>query len=344
MDKIMLFKDSVLKIFYRSKYEKEYELQELVKENPNIVELKSIFDTPLLIIGRETLRIDVLGITLYGVPVIIECKRKENPDMRYLIAQVFEYASILKTKTFEELDSFSREYFKGEKCKETKYKNKTLLEALNILIGEHPEYDNMGDDDMQNIVYNNLKNGNFFLLVVADEIDEKTRRTIDFLNSKLNDIRIEIVEIKKFSENDIFILVPDHINPDEHIRLKSSKKVGKITLEEMKSKGSGKQKEIVNKIIDAWENNEDRYIEMGTTGLSMRYNDYSIFWLFIDKIKIANPLKKQLAKNGKTSEFSDDLEKILKKYFKDLIIETEKIDINDINKFIEDVCNNLKKL
>jgi RecB family endonuclease NucS len=105
MNKIMLFDKDEKKILYCTKYEKEYELQELVKDSPTIIEIKSIFDSPLLIIGRETLqrearRIDVLGITLSGVPVIIECKRKENQDMRSLIAQIFEYGSILKTKTF----------------------------------------------------------------------------------------------------------------------------------------------------------------------------------------------------------------------------------------------------
>ena len=54
-----------------------------------MVEIESIFESPLLVIGKEALKIDILGITLSGVPVIIECKRKENPDMRYLIAQVF---------------------------------------------------------------------------------------------------------------------------------------------------------------------------------------------------------------------------------------------------------------
>ena len=73
-------------------YPNETELQEIVKKNPQIVNLSSIFDAPMMVIGRENEKIDLLAITADAVPVIIECKHKNNPDMRYLIAQVFEYA------------------------------------------------------------------------------------------------------------------------------------------------------------------------------------------------------------------------------------------------------------
>jgi hypothetical protein len=341
MDKIMLFDKESIKILYCTKYEKEYELQELVKDHPTIIEIKSIFDSPLLIIGRETLRIDVLGITLSGVPVIIECKRKENPDMRYLIAQIFEYGSILRTKTFEELESYSRDYFKSEKCKENKYKNKSLIEALNILKEEHPEFDDSTEDDIQNTIYKNLENGNFFLLIVADEIDEISRSTIDFLNLKLNDIHIEIVEIKKYVKDCTSVFVPQHTNPVNKSSLQTRKTVGKTTLEEMKNKGSAKQIEAVNRIVQAWQNKENCYIEMGTTGLSMRFNEYSIFWLFINKIQISPYLKKQLGKNNKSLDILDIIKKLLNGK---TIIETEEIDISWFYNSIDEIHKKLMTL
>jgi hypothetical protein len=56
MDKIILLENDKTNILLSTKYEREYELQELVKNNPAIVEISSIFSAPLLIIGRETLR------------------------------------------------------------------------------------------------------------------------------------------------------------------------------------------------------------------------------------------------------------------------------------------------
>ena len=198
MDRIILFEDGKSNILFSSDFDVEKEMQELVKDEPRIIEISSIFDSPLLIIGRETLRIDVLGITLSGVPVIVECKRKDNTDMRYLIAQIFEYGSILKNKSFDDLDNYSRTYFNSDKCKEAKYKNKSLLEALALLKEENPDFDDASSENIQDTIINNLEEGNFYLLAIADELDNTTKATIDFLNSKLSGLYIEMVEIKKF--------------------------------------------------------------------------------------------------------------------------------------------------
>jgi hypothetical protein len=309
----------------------------LVKSSPAIVEISSIFEAPLLIIGRETLRIDVLGITLSGIPVIIECKRKENPDMRYLIAQLFEYGAVLRGKSFEDLDSYAKDYFNSEKCKETQYKGKSLTESLIMLKDKHPEFDDTTDENIQEIVYNNLKEGNFILLVVADEIDDVSRATIDFLNSKLDGIHIEIVEIKKYTLNNALVFVPLHTNPVDKMEKRISKGIGKTTLEEMKSKGTKAQGENISQIIQLWENYEDCSIEMGTSGLSMRYKDVSVFWLFIDSFKIASPLKKQLDKKGIPNEIYNNIEKLTTEQWKKKSIDTEKINMSEYRNTIDGV-------
>jgi hypothetical protein len=104
----------------------------------------------------------------------------------------------------------------------------------------------------------------------------------------------------------------------------------------MKSKGSAKQVEFINNVILRWEKNENCYIRMGTKGLSMLYGNYPVFWLFIDRIKIANPLEKQLR------VIYDFVQEILKTQFNQTILKTE--DISNIDQFISVLDEVYKKL
>ncbi|AEF85383.1 hypothetical protein TREPR_1866 [Treponema primitia ZAS-2] len=334
MDRIVLYENDISNILFSTKYDNELEIQELVKNQPGIIELSSIFDSPLLIIGRETHRIDVLGITLSGIPVIVECKRKDNPDMRYLIAQIFEYGSALQNKNFDDLDTYARNYFNSERCKETKYKNKSLLEALSILKNENSDYDDISNENIQETIYNNLKEGNFYLLAVADEIDDITKGTIEFMNSKLGGLYIEMVEIKKYKANATIVFVPQHTNPTSTIHTNSSKKrvssgIGKTTVEEMKSRGTTQQNEHITQIINIWENYDDCSIVMGTSGLSMRYKDIAIFWLFVDSLRIANPLKSQLKTKKMPEKLYDDILSVFKRKFTEKSVYIDNIIIED---------------
>jgi 23S rRNA pseudoU1915 N3-methylase RlmH len=346
MDRIILFEDEKSNILFSSNYDDEKELQELVKAEPGIIEISSIFDSPLLIIGREVLRIDVLGITLSGIPVIVECKRKDNADMRYIIAQIFEYGSILKNKSFDDLDTYSRTYFNSDKCKEVKYKNKSLLEALALLKEENPDFDNTSNENIQDTIISNLEEGNFCLLAIADEIDPTTKGTIDFLNSKLSGLYIEMVEIKKFKANNTIVFVPQHINPERTTISSNSRKritsgIGKTTIADMKSRGTLKQSENITNIINEWEKRDNCSIVMGTSGLSMRYGDIAIFWLFVEDIRIASPLKTQLEKNKIPAKIYDKINSIVSQ-FGQKPYKTETIDIEVFSKISNEIITLLQ--
>jgi len=100
MEQVLLIQEGEKTIIKSKIFENENELQEIIKQHSNLINLSSIFSSPIMVIGRENEYIDVLAITADAVPVIIECKRKENADMRYLIAQVLEYASKLEQMTY----------------------------------------------------------------------------------------------------------------------------------------------------------------------------------------------------------------------------------------------------
>ncbi len=169
-------------------YENENELQEIIKSNPNLINLSSIFESPIMIIGREFDYIDVLGITVDAVPVIIECKRRENPDMRYLIAQVFEYAAKLEEKTYREFDDLVTRYMAGDKCQEQEHKGLMFFEAFSQFRENNSEpEDAYSEEEFIADLSANLKNGEFYLIIVVHQISETPAKTIQFLNTQTYD-------------------------------------------------------------------------------------------------------------------------------------------------------------
>ena len=284
--------------FVLADYNKELEIQELIKNHPSLINMSSIFDSELLVIGRETWRIDVLAMTSTCVPVIIETKKRNNHDMRDLIAQIFEYASLLQNKNYSDLEEASSRYFSSPRCIETQYKNKRFYDCFKEFLIQENDADLMDEENFQKRIEENLKSGQFYLVIVVDSLDETTRRSIDFFNSKLNKLRIEVIEIKKLKAEENSLYIPFHSNPESKKNIEKNTP-GRITLDEMLAMGNSNQKDIVKEIIDTWLGFEGCMYEMGTTGLSLKFYDYSILWLFIDKMYIANPLARQLEKKGK---------------------------------------------
>ncbi len=344
MEKALLINVDKRNLFEISDYKNELELQELIKDNPSLVNISAIFDSPLLMIAREALHIDVLALTSDCVPVIIECKRKNNPDMRYLIAQIFEYASLLQTKSYGDIVDIANRFFSSGKCAESKYKNHTFYENFSVFIKEHGNDDYTEEGSFQARIDNNLKSGQFYCVIVVDSLDENTRRSIDFFNDKLEKLRIEVIEVKKLKSNGMSIYIPFHANPPRQI-VQEKNTPGRISFNEMIEKGTLRQAEIVKEIVDFWCNQDDCKKEMGTTGLSLRYKQYSLFWVFIDRMHIANPLSTQLEREKKDVGICEILkEKIQAEYKKKQIFFDEKgISIEKLKNTIVDILNTFKE-
>ena len=285
MEQLLLARDGQKVIVKSQRYKDENELQEVIKANPDLINLTSIFETPILIVGRESHHIDVLALTADAVPVVIECKRKDNPDMRYLIAQIFEYASMLEKMTYYEFDQMATDYFAGDRCEEAQYRDFTLKQAFSKfregIKDSEESYDEM---DFSETLTENLKAGEFFLVIVADEISEPALRTIDFLNRKLDKLRVEVIEITKFSDKETRIYVPHHANR-EIKRPKPSP--GKTTFEEMLAECGAKEGEAIRRLKECWEEEPDFTINMGTKGFSARYKDVPVLYVLPHRVRIA---------------------------------------------------------
>ena len=309
MERVLLINEAQKVIVKSQLFKNEAELQETVKANPELINLSSIFDSPLLIIGRESDYIDVLAITADAVPVIIECKKKDNPDMRYLIAQVFEYASKLNQKNYNEFDQMVSRYFSSNSCEEERYRNLSLKKAFTIFykleISDSDEsYD---ENDFPEQLSERLKNGEFFLIIVVDRISETAFKTVQFLNSKMDKLRIEIVEISKYAGEKHNIFVPKHINIDGGQQKKA--RPGKTTFEDVINRSGARESEYIKKFREIWEDTSDYSIVMGTKGFSAKYHDIPILWIFPDNIRIASPIK------SKYGHHFEPLSAILKKHF-----------------------------
>ena len=243
MEQLLLTRDGEKIIVKSQEYKNENELQEIIKANSDLINLTSIFETPIMVVGREAKHIDVLALTADAVPVLIECKRKDNPDMRYLIAQILEYASKLEKMTYNEFDQMATSYFTGDRCEEDKYRNLSLKQAFSNFKEDTSESEEPYDDvDLADTLTGNLLKGEFYLVIVVDEISETAFRTIDFLNRKLHKLRIEVIEITKFSDKKTQIYVPHHANRE--IR-KPKPQPGKTTFDEMLNDCGAKEAEAV---------------------------------------------------------------------------------------------------
>ncbi|MFC1895278.1 hypothetical protein ACFL0Q_01240 [Thermodesulfobacteriota bacterium] len=275
-------------------YENENEIQEIVKKNPALINLSSIFESPILIIGRESMHIDVLGLTVDAVPVVIECKRKENPDMRYLIAQVFEYASKLEQLSYNEFDELVTRCLASDRCQESAYRNLTTKEAFRKFresnMEEEESEEAFNDEPFVSNVSENLKNGEFYLVIVVDQITDIASRTIDFLNRKLERLRVEVIEIAKFSDQDRKIYVPSHVNKEV---TKPKPKPGKTTFEEMIAASGAREAELIRELRTAWKEEADFSISMGSKGFSARYRDIPILYVFPTYMRIAPKVRRK---------------------------------------------------
>lgn len=324
MEQVLLSQSGKNVIVKSQHYINEMELQEIVKGNPGLINLSSVFQSPMMIIGRELERIDVLAITADAVPVIIECKRKDNPDMRYLIAQVFEYASNLSQKSYNEFDHMVAKYFSSERCQEDQYKGLTLRDAFNKfrrpIEADGEPYD---ENTFVTTVAEHLKNGEFLLIVVVDEISDVAFRTVQFLNSKMDKLRIEIIEVRKFGDKKQNVYVPSHANRESAQQKKGQP--GKTTFEEMIRSSGTRQAAYIREFRETWEMDPQCTVVMGTKGFSARYDNDPILWVLPDYIQIAPRVK--TAYGHLFPPFSQ----ILKTYFSNSTEVTGKFDSPDFD-------------
>jgi len=170
---------------FSSKTGPEFELQEVIENNPDLIPWRSLgLSSPLKVLGREVATIDGkaidhLAIDSHGHVYIFECKMARNHELRSVIAQALEYAAQLSSLTT--LDE--------------------LLTAVKKTPQEVVEFfeDTEGSQVTQGLE-RAVRKADYRIIIVTDDAGDSSqarvnRKTIEYLRSTLE---IHLVEIAKF--------------------------------------------------------------------------------------------------------------------------------------------------
>lgn len=181
----------------------EGRLQEYIYDNPESIPLYDIKeDIKLLILAREFATnsgpIDAVGIDHDGEIYLVETKLYKNPDKRTVVAQVLDYGAAL-WKSSTTLESFLSQL------------NKHTQSKFNQLATEKiQEYFELADEQLEQVVERmnvNLNEGNFKFVVMMDNMDDRLKDLILFMNQN-SKFDIYGVELEYYQHNSFEIMIP----------------------------------------------------------------------------------------------------------------------------------------
>ena len=232
-------------------FKKEEILQEIVKNNPEIIPLEEIdenFD-PLLIIGREfTLEnvgsIDVLAIDVTGLITIIEFKLEKNTDIRKAVAQVVEYAANIWEMSYDVFDKKVQNYFNSGHCEISDLKTKTLVKAVRWHFNRSKKEEGVefSSEEFIKNVSSNLQKGEFRMIVFCDHVDERIKRSVEYLNL-LSRFDIYCASTDAYIVDGVQLFRSSLITRDRKKASSVSKYAGKITYDD-----------FINSVPDSYKN------------------------------------------------------------------------------------------
>ena len=165
------------------KFVNESELEKIIEQNISIVSMN------LVVIGtqcrisksNQNFAIDMLAINRDGSIIVIEFKKGKTS--REVVAQAIEYASLV-----EELD----------------------YEKINIIFKEYVDRIGNIDKDLDLINYVNKKfkeklekdsiNQKHEMLIIASQLDESTKRIIEYLRSNYRKVNVNGININMYKD------------------------------------------------------------------------------------------------------------------------------------------------
>ena len=195
------------KILEETLADNEKQLQELIKDNPDLLPVEDLgMKGPLAVIGRETGlpsgAVDLVALSRDGDLLIVEFKTgPKNPDFRAALAQLVDYGSDLWGRDWE---SFERDvplrYFKSDQCHNQELANcDTLGEALTY------SWDNLDEDEFTALQENlaaQLSTGSFHYALLAQGFTDSVLKSIEYLN-EVSSPRFYAIEVVRFGNEDV---------------------------------------------------------------------------------------------------------------------------------------------
>lgn len=183
--------------------DKEDYLQNYIYENPDAIPLYEIDeDIRLFVTAREfptqSGPVDALAFDEYGNIYLVETKLYKNPDKRTVVAQVIDYGSSLWQHSSDPvdfqllLDRFTQRYHQSN-----------FLEKVQSFF-DKPDFNT--ELFMEN-VFSNLQEGSFRFVVLMDQLEDRLKDLIVFLNQK-SKFDIYAVELEYYQHEKFEILIP----------------------------------------------------------------------------------------------------------------------------------------
>jgi hypothetical protein len=184
------------------RYDGEAELQKLLADDPTLIPVADIRSavSPLSVGIREVSvpgsgSIDILAFSNDGDIAIIECKLAANAEIkRKVVGQLFEYAAFVWQMSYAELDAIISQ--------------KTGIPLADLVASKVTE-GNFDRETFRNEITARLRDGDFILVIVVDEITDELERTIQFLNEAGGGrFSFHALEMERFGTDGTEILVP----------------------------------------------------------------------------------------------------------------------------------------
>ena len=191
----------------------EEELQELLATRPELLDGVQINpDAPRrwMVIGREQgiaqaagegdwWSVDHLLVDQDAIPTLVEVKRGSNPEIRRtVVGQLLEYAAHARLSW--SADGMRRAFENTAQA---------LQQSPQEILGGLLQSDSEPDADaFWRMVATNLDAVRLRLLIVADDIPAPLRQVAEFLDSQMPNVEVRTVEIKRYRNRSMQILVP----------------------------------------------------------------------------------------------------------------------------------------
>ena len=192
--------DSAAVVLSQEPADDEAQLQNLLKENPELFSMEEFGLTgPLMVVGEETTlpsgSVDLIGITREGAIVIIEFKTgPQNPDFRRAVAQLLDYGSDVWRMTYDEFENaVAVRYFLSDRCRDARSRGLQSIEeaARNF-------WDDLTDGEWETLkdhLTHRLAEGSFEYVLGAQAFTPSALRTVEYLNTVSSGPRIYAVEL-----------------------------------------------------------------------------------------------------------------------------------------------------
>jgi hypothetical protein len=179
------------------RYFDEREFQKMLYSSPQLIPVQGELTKTRVFIDEAGLTgagyTDLIGVDNDGEIYLVECKLATNPEIRReVIGQILEYASFLWEMSYEDFDSLF-----------VKRKGNTLKGLLTEGVVEGWEF-----EAFRGAVTENLKTGNFHLIIAVDEMSEQLEEIIGFLGKRGAGVRLQAIELQRYVQDDAEILVP----------------------------------------------------------------------------------------------------------------------------------------